>query len=317
MNHYFQSEINEKDFNLSESTVDHSYHPSLVDDVFANEEKQTSNNFLTRFFGLEIRHKNKANTKKAKDVDLGLNHIYLALNRAYKNRDFLEVSVPGDSTKYQSILLKLDPDEKTVLVDELFPRTFIGLPGQKMRFSLRQTNGRSIVFDANIMERHEFDGSPVYVIAMPESLNESQRRLAFRMNVPEEITINSSFIAPDEQAYAARICDVSSSGVCIEAHGEITKVLRAGDLLKKTSFNFEGVNVVCDLTVKNLVDKKVEKDDSSKDSSLKALVSGKKRIGAKFNNLPASARRQLEKSIMQLQREQLRGASQSQNFLLS
>ncbi|MGI1680213.1 MAG: flagellar brake protein [Cellvibrionaceae bacterium] len=305
MNHYVQNAFEEKDSFQRASYFDSSYHPSLNDDFLDYDEKPSAGNFLTNFFGFGGQ-KNKR--EKSGDIDLGFNHVYLALNRAYKNRDFLEVSVSGDTTIYQSILLEIDPEERTVLIDEFFPSAFVGLPGQKMDFSLRQAGGRSIVFEAKILERHEFDGSPVYVISMPDTLEENQRRVTFRMSVPESTKIDSSFIAPDKQAYAAKVCDVSSGGVCIETSGEITKALRAGDSLKNTSFEFAGIDIVCDLTVKNLVDKKDTEEDSSK---------AYKRIGAQFENLSISTRRQLEQSIMQLQREQLRRTSNSRDLLLN
>lgn len=288
---------------------DGGYHPSLHH--FDDDSMMSSGNFFSRLFGLdfsglELFGKNKA--QGFNQVDHGLNHVYLALNRAYKERDFLEVKVPGDATIYQSILLEIDPEEKTVLIDEFFPNTFVGLPGQKMHFSLRQAGGRSIMFQASIQERHEFDGSPVYVIAMPESLEENQRRLAFRMAVPSETNTESTFVAPDRQAYSAVVKDVSSDGVCIETSGGMTQALRAGDSLKNTRFEFAGIDIVCDLTVKNLVDKK-ELDESAPEEH--------QRIGAEFHNLPMTTRRQIQQSIMQLQREQLRRASQSREQLLN
>ncbi|MGH1471055.1 MAG: flagellar brake protein [Cellvibrionaceae bacterium] len=305
MNSFFQSALQENSFFKHESSLDNSHHPSFDNEQFDSDGNPRKESFLSKLFGFEAE---KRKNIKNDVVDLGLNHVYLALNKAYKNRDFLEVKVSGDSTIYQSILLEIDPEERTVLIDEFFPATFVGLPGQKMHFSLRQKEGRSIVFEASIMERHEFDGSPVYVISMPDTLDQNQRRVAFRMDVPRHSIVDSTFIGPDKQAYKAKVCDVSSGGVCIETSGEITKALRAGDSLKNTSFEFAGVDIVCDLTIKNLLDKNDGADGSQNNC---------RRIGAQFDNLPSATRRQLEQSIMQLQREQLRRASNSREHFLN
>ncbi len=243
--------------------------------------------------------------KKNKPVptDLLLNRVYLELNQLQRNRQFLDVQIPGENTSLQSLILEIDPDEKTILIDEFFPRGFLGLPGQKLKFCLRQKGGRSIRFESAILERHSIDGTPVYVIAMPHSLNNDQRRASYRIPVDSRKAINLQFFAPDHCQHSGQLADISIGGICLQSRESFVRDLQENDTLLDLAFEFAGAHLECDLIVKT-VQTKVEPGMPY-------------RIGAAFADLPSQEARQLERSIMQIQRDALRKEQQQKAPLLN
>lgn len=223
--------------------------------------------------------------------DALLNQTYLKLFQAQREHYFIDVTVEGDDVVYQSMILSLDPEEKTLLIDELFPRGFVGLPGQKVRVNVRQPQGRKIKFSSEIMEQHIHDDTPLYVLAMPETLDSDQRRNAYRLPVGRALSVQPHFIGPDNRNYLARLRDVSSRGVAMEVELDDPERFRFDDSLSHVEFDFAGISFDCDMTIRNL---------SFDDRHNKVL------IGAEFVDLPPLEQHTLEKSIMRIQRDRIR-----------
>lgn len=228
-------------------------------------------------------------------VDSALNRVYLALHQMQRDRHFIEVCVDGDDRIYQSILLSLDPEHRTILIDGLFPEGFIGLAGQHVHISIRQKAGRKVKFQSVILERHNYNDTPLYVIEMPTSLDLDQRRSAYRLPIHSKTTIESNFVAPDSQAYKGRLRNLSSTGLCMEVEGENIEQIHCDDHLTDVIFDFAGINMDCELTVRTINDGK------------NCWV-----IGAEFVDLPVQEQRLLEKSIMRIQRDRIKYAGDMQ-----
>lgn len=231
-------------------------------------------------------------------VDTVLNHIYLQLHQAQRSRSFVEVQVEDDDVIYQSIILSVDPEERTLLIDELFPNDFVGLAGQRVRISIRQNNGRKLKFNSVIREQYLDDGTPLYVLTMPEDLQTDQRRSSYRLPIGNNTLIESQFTGPDQQSYPAKLRNLSSSGISMEvAVNNIEDFdLHYNDKLSHLQFDFAGINVDCGLAVRN-----VEPLDEAHQSVL---------IGAEFVDIGPLEQRGLEKSIMRIQRDRIRYAGE-------
>ncbi|MBL4827272.1 MAG: flagellar brake protein [Spongiibacteraceae bacterium] len=237
------------------------------------------------------------------EADPALNRVYLVLHQQQRSRRFIEIMVEGDDLVYQSMVLSLDPEDRTILIDELFPKGFVGLAGQQIHVAIRQDAGRKIEFNSAIIERHSLDDAPLYVIGMPESLDLDQRRGAYRLPVSTRSTIEPCFTAPDSQDYKARLRNVSSSGVCLEIDGDEFEPLHYDDHLSHVAFDFAGQNIDCALAVRSVV------LDENKNKE-----TGKKRwlVGAEFLDLSPVFQRVLEKSIMQIQRDRIKYSADAQ-----
>lgn len=241
------------------------------------------------------RYKTLLGRQKAErpEGDSALNRIYVQLYQAQREHYFIDVQVDGDDVTYQSMILSLDPEEKTVLIDELFPTGFEGLPGQRVEICIRQPKGRKVRFTTDIIEQHIHDEAPVFVLAMPEEgLYADQRRKAYRLAVGGGIQIKPQFVGPDQQNYFAKLCNLSSTGLGLEVEVEDPRQFNFNDRLKHVAFDFAGVTIDCDMTVRNVLAPEEEQN--------------KIMIGAEFVDLPALERRVLEKSIMRIQRDRIR-----------
>ncbi len=233
-------------------------------------------------------------------ADLALNQTYLQLHQAQRQRSFIEVKVKGDDVVYQSIILALDPEEQTILIDELFPTGFVGMAGQRVSISIRQKAGRKLAFDSVIKEQYKDDGTPIYVLAMPKDMERDQRRSAYRLPISRTMNIESHFTGPDQQRYLAKLRNVSSTGISIEVEAEDAAEFHYNDQLTEVAFDFAGTNIDCELAVRN-----VEVTESDHPRVL---------IGAEFIDLPYLEKNGLEKSIMRIQRDRLKyaGSMESQ-----
>lgn len=225
-------------------------------------------------------------------TDLALNHTYLQLHQAQRKRSFVEVMVEGDDKIYQSMVLELDPEAKTILIDELFPTGFVGLPGQKVSLGIRQDQGRKLSFSSVIQEQYHYNGAPLYVLAMPTDIATDQRRSSYRLPMGS-VAIDSRFEGPDQRSYQGRLCNVSSTGVAIEVAAESANSFHYNDRLNHVMFDFAGVNIDCAMAVRSVA-------AESRGNSDRCL------IGAEFVNLSSLDQRVLEKSIMRIQRDRLK-----------
>ncbi len=239
--------------------------------------------------------------RSAPKVDPKLNHTYLALHQVQRNHSFVEVSIPGDDVVYQSMILDLDPEERTVLIDELFPRGFVGLSGQRVDIVIRQQGGRKLTFRSEILEKHEHKDAPIYVIKMPEDLAADQRRGAYRLPVGNGVSIASRFTGPDRQTYQGQLRNLSTSGLALELSGEEASAFNYNDRLQHLQFDFAGASFDCGVAVRN-----VDVDEAEDNRVV---------IGAEFLDLPPMEKRVLERAITRVQRDRIRHAGDMESQL--
>ena len=225
-------------------------------------------------------------------VDLSNRQVVFRLQQALQQREFVEVCIPGDDIVYQSLLLELDGDERTLLIDELFPGTAFVTPGQTLQLNIRQQGGRSLKFQAQILQTYSYDDAPMYVITMPDALDYDQRRNAYRLPVDSSCAVEVDFTAPDNKIYSGRVGDISAGGLSLFLPQAPDCELRFGNRLANVNFEFAQLNITSDLTIRNLPSAR------SADAEL--------RVGAEFAGLSAAQAKELELTILQLQRERLR-----------
>ncbi len=229
--------------------------------------------------------------------------VFYYLQLSQQQREFIEVQMPGDSTIYQSLFLELDSDEKTILIDEFFPSTAWVSPGQLLRLSIRQKDGRSLKFQSRVLDAYRYDDAPMYVISMPDFLDHDQRRNSFRLPLESNLAVDVAFTGPDKVEYCGRMVDISAGGLSLMLDNPPACELNYGQLLKNVNFEFAQINIQSDLAVRHLP------REQEPDTSL--------RIGAEFNHLPSNLAKDLELTILQLQRERLRRGEDMRDRLVN
>lgn len=220
-----------------------------------------------------------------------LRHVYLGLFDVQRSHALIDVAVDGVDARYQSIILGVDPEAGTVTIDELFPRGFVGLPGQALTVSVRLDGSRRLSFGTHILERgSDDDGVELYRLMLPETLDYNQRRGAYRLKLGQGWSIPSEFRTPDQRRCRATVRDLSSTGIRLVVEGTAGQPapFGEGDVLSNLQFDFAGRSFRCLADVRNV---------SSEQP-------GGTVIGAAFRGLSRLERRSLERMIMQVQRQQ-------------
>ena len=227
--------------------------------------------------------------KRKRDAEnLALQKVYLSLYQAQQQHSLIELQLDGDSQSYESMLLSLDQHQRTILIDELLPQKRLDV-GQCVTVTVRQTQGRQLQFNSVIVDTHTNDRQ-FCVLAMPQSLEEEQRRSSYRLPVNNE-AVASEFVGPDESAYRAQLHNLSASGICLELNTD--ESLHWQDAtLKHLSFQFQGNDYACDVNVRNV--------RGWQDGSARQY------IGGEFVDMPADSQQELEKSIRGIQQGRAR-----------
>ena len=231
---------------------------------------------------------------RSTEVDPALNQVYLTLHQCQRQRTFIEVQLDHDDVVYQSMILRLDPEEKTILIDEFFPTGFQGLPGQAIQVRIRQKAGKVLKFRTVILESHIHEGAPLYVLGMPAALDADQRRGAYRLPIQQRARVESTFITPARHRVHACLRDLSASGVGLVIEGDASGQIGRDDLLRHVAFDFAGQHFDCGLKVKSILF-----EDEPQQQTL---------IGAEFVDLPPQEERLLARAIMRFQRERVQVA---------
>lgn len=211
--------------------------------------------------------------------------VYLNLFDVQRSHALIEVAIDGTDAHYQSIILSLDPEAGTMVIDELFPAGFVGMPGQPLTITVRLDGKRRLSFSTSILKRESEEGVESYQLALPEFVDYNQRRGAFRIQLRGGWGTVSQFRAPNKARCSATVRDLSSTGIRLELD-EPAEVAE-GDVLSDLRFEFAGRSFQCEADVRN-----VRQDDDN-------VV-----VGAAFRDMSRAEQRSLERIIMQMQRQQ-------------
>lgn len=229
--------------------------------------------------------------KKVKQAEnLAAQNAYLSLYQAQQQHSYIEITLDGSEQVFRSMMLSLDQLESTLLIDELVPETKLS-EGQCVMVTVCQPGIRRLKFSSVVVDSHGNNGRQLCVLALPQSVEEEQRRSSYRLPLGGE-ALSSSFVGPDQASYRARLRNLSMSGACLELEGAAVTDWQQGSTLQHIVFEFEGKEYESNLTLCNL-----RNDQAAHDRQL---------LGGKFVDMPLNAQRELEKTIMRIQRSRVR-----------
>ncbi|MBL4867148.1 MAG: flagellar brake protein [Pseudomonadales bacterium] len=227
-----------------------------------------------------------------------LRDIYMTLFKIKRNHSFVQVKFVGDHAIYQSMILDVDPDERTLTIDELFPKDegFVGMAGHNVTLTVRD-KGVVISFDTEVIQRGESDGASLYVIRLPSEIAKDQRRGAFRIDVENENHIRIKIESPEHCHLLVKVRDLSATGVRLEIEGDQSETLKAGLVLQSCRIKLGDFGeLLCNLDVRNLRNSEEPYDHTI--------------VGGKFIDISVDQGRVLEKFIIKEQRRGLRDSSE-------
>lgn len=232
----------------------------------------------------------KSADKSEHSLDAGKQQAYLALSRLMRDHVLVRVKIEGVANTYQSMVLGVNANDSSLVLDELFPRDGIleGLDGQWISVFASQ-GGMTTRFVSYVMGTVEQDGDVVHRLSFPESVEQDQRRAAFRLPVGDSVPIEAVVVSPSKQSLNARVIDVSPFGVRLAIEGMSETELKNGVVLEKLNLILgrEG-NINCGLDVRNA--RRIGSEN------------GYTLVGGRFVGLPESHRTRLDRFILRAQR---------------
>lgn len=215
--------------------------------------------------------------------------IHAFLQRMLDKRTLLTVFIKGHEEPYSSAIIKID--DNNFIIDELKPETGNELLVENPVVQLKaQPDGISIKYHTKINLFGVDNNTAFYQLAIPDEIDYHQRRQAVRVRLSAAYPLPVTFSTANVENFEGVINDISTGGIRARFKKSLAKPLENG-LHLSCSFllppdNKQTLN--SDLIIRVI---KHDKDQF-----------GASFLGAEFIDMPKSLERQLQRSIMSLQR---------------
>jgi len=226
--------------------------------------------------------------------------LYLTLYQIMRDHIFIYLTVDQDSQIFQSIILDIDPEKKTITIDDLFPQKhrFIGLEGHILNIAT-QIDGTRHYFKSKIIQMNKQGYAISYTVDIPEEMSEVQRRKSFRLNLTPTKQFAIRFLNAQLKHEIGKLRNISIDGAGFDAEGDLSQFWQPESILENCELILEGEKVFdLDLTIKTCQIIPTQHQIMSY-------------IGVEFNDLTENQKNKLYKMIIKKQRAQLRENAKS------
>ncbi len=215
--------------------------------------------------------------------------IHAFFQRMLEKRTLLTVFINGREKPYSSAIIKVGGD--SFIIDELKPDTGNKLLDKNSVIHIKaQLDGISIDCHARIDAFGEENDITFYQLAIPTEIEYRQRRQAVRIRLSAAYPLPVTFSAPNEENFEGVINDISTGGIRARFNKSLSKTLKNGQHLSCSFLlppdNKQTLN-------SELIIRVIKHDKDQFGASL---------LGAEFIDMPTALERQLQRSIMSLQR---------------
>ena len=190
---------------------------------------------MKKLFGSLLGKKNAPSDPLTQDIDR-VQETIIRLQQLVEERSFVEVRFPMKSSHaFQSLILKVDPVERYLLIDELFPanRSIMATSGDVVEIT-SVSRGMPVKFQTTIhsVSIDDGDGMPAYRLELPGNVSADQRRRNFRLPVEQASGVQLRIRNADGSTLLCTVLNVSHGGVGFSCQGNISERLRSETLLK-------------------------------------------------------------------------------------
>lgn len=249
------------------------------------------------FSGLLGRPKTEEAAPGEPEPRASLEQTVIRLQQMVEERSFVDVRFPDRADRvYQSLILRVDPVERYVLIDELFPAhgAFFVSPGDEVEItSVRR--GIPVRFHTWVksISIDEADGLPAYRLALPDAVEAKQRRSHYRIAIDPDSGVRLRIRSPEGGRVLCTVLNLSQTGIGFSCQGNLADRLRQGALLRNCGLTIPGApEILCDLEARSFEFRKQPHRHTV--------------VGARIDALGASAAKQLEQFLVLTQRQQRR-----------
>lgn len=211
------------------------------------------------------------------------------ISNIHKSRNLLNVSLPGDSRPYNSIILEFDTDANTLTLDELNPQEGHTSFLQGRRAIIKTTiNGVDIRFQVELQNVSASDDIAYYIVGIPNKLDYHQLRAYHRVPIGLN-SIPVLLIQNDKDLLEGELHDISAGGISVRFSHKIPETIKRGTLIP---------TCMIELSNKDKISTELEIRFISKPDDGKRTL-----IGARFVGMDKPQQRIVERFVASLDRE--------------
>jgi c-di-GMP-binding flagellar brake protein YcgR len=219
--------------------------------------------------------------------------IKALLDRVQKSHALLSISIADHGDYYNSVVIKVDGEQKRLEIDELHP-----VKGNKILQDTKKLNvfsefqGIDISFQTTLVDVGTQSEIIYYVLAFPDHIKYFQRRSAYRVQVVRSLIIPVSLTCKNGEILQGELHNISAGGACIRFSSALPDFLERGLMIPKCEISIPNERpLTCALEVRHV-------------SDAAPLIT----IGTRFVNLNAISQRTVEKFVVGLERKLRRQA---------
>lgn len=190
--------------------------------------------------------------KKTRDSAALADH-YDRLHYLQNHHEWIDVTVCKTGDNFQSLILALDPDQKELLIDELYPLDNDRLlqSGDRLEISSRSKRA-PISFFTRILASELHQGEQAYRLELPEDIGIQHSRGAFRVYVENEVGLDIDMQIEGVAIPAVRIINLSTDGIKLwlptDAEHSLKSTPRVEDIVIRLP---NGHYIDCDIELRN------------------------------------------------------------------
>lgn len=215
------------------------------------------------------------------------------LGRIHRERLLVSIDISGTNNSFNSMLVSVDPDKHTILLDVLHPEPAHKQLMKNKHFVFNVVHdGVKISFKGVIKELVEDDGKPAYLINFPDMLIYQQRRQAFRAPISKDTLLNITLTDTNKEiSCEGTINNISRDGVCLRFDHTEKFNFEKLSLLSGHFVTDKKIEINCDVEVRNIV----------VDSTFRHTT-----VGVQFRNLTKLDKRNIHNFALTMERRMLK-----------
>jgi len=176
------------------------------------------------------------------------------LGRLQRDHLLVSIGIRGTNTSFNSMLIDVDADKNTMMIDILHPTLAHEKLMENKRFDFNVTHkGVQISFSGCIKEMVEDDGKPAYLIDFPDELIYKQRRQSFRAPISKDMVLPITLTDSETgETCTGIINNISRGGLCLQFDHTVDYEFTKMSILSGNFHIKDDVAITCDMEIRNI-----------------------------------------------------------------
>jgi c-di-GMP-binding flagellar brake protein YcgR len=191
---------------------------------------------------------------RADDEEYEPSDHYKTLEHLRRNHDWIDVKVTKTDKSYQSLVVKIDPENHELLIDDLYPPDDIEKiePGDTIEIT---SKSRKVLvnFYTRILARELADGKGAFRVELPEEIGRNHSRQAYRVFVNNEEGLSIDIVYNESTLNDVKVINLSSEGIKLSFADDLTDQLEQDRIFEDCLIKLpSGFDIDCDIELRNV-----------------------------------------------------------------